>query len=1805
MPVPRTTLFALLTLLLCAMFAAPAARAQFPGPLNNDTQTPTPGSGHDYLNILDDTVNPANGSLSLRISVPVPPSRGLSLPFSFDYDSGGVASVQFSVNGNGTGVVGWYPPSPPGNDPFYSTGWSFSIPQVSTNYQQFQCTYSGGGPPSYFNANVWNDYLFTDPHGSRHTLGVFATDAPTTGPSYICPFQPENEPFNILSSGDDFVSAALSGPDAYDDSLAVADADGTVYHFPAPDKGTFGVSGTIPDYIEDRNGNKVTLSSGSGGSFTLTDTLGRQAVSSTGFGLPPGASSGSNNVSVSGLNNANGYAYKVQWESVSGSYPSTSLSVASGSKNGSADCQQISGGVGGTVVQSITLPNGTQYTFQYDPTTGLLSQITYPTGAIVVYTWGFISTWTGYANFPDPVQPGAGCPTNYTSPMVTKRTVKADGAHTSLVQIFGYTTAYNTGVSQATVTTTVYSEDDLHTIGTFQTTYSYSSILPRTYAEYDYSIPPNAPVERTVTYGGYNNSTLRTVTKGWTDQYEMGCQLNTLDNGLISGEFDQYGAGAVLTDKKEYDYGQISTSACPAAPASPSAPSSPAPARETVAQYAPLTNALGFPIDDRPSSIQVVCSPSVSALSCPAAGTQVSYLSFLYDQFGNATSKSVWLNVNDGPAPPPTTYTYDNNGQELSMTDPKGNVTSYCYGYTPGCPNDGSDAYLTQVTYPSTGGVQHIVKYGYNSSSGELTSSTDENGQVTSYQYNDPLARLTQTDSPDGGETTISYVEATQYPPNPPSVTTQTLLATGDWANPSTATLDGAGHVVKVIGENGAETDTLLDGEGRVYQQSNPYFTTSDPTYGTTTHLYDALGRPCLLIPPGGAAATSCPTSAPSGDLYTSYSGNSSTTTDGNGAVTTTLTDALGPIEQVTDALGNNTSYTHDALGNLTGVTEGAQTRSFSYDSLSRLYSQTMPESGTSSSTYDADGNVVTSTDARLITTTYSYDADNRLTGKTHSDNSPNTPPATFTYDQASVTIGSWTSGTLTNPIGRLVEATTTVSGAVQTADVYGYDQMGRTAYTGECVASQCGNTPYTVAYLYNLAGSPTQVWPQGPTHNAKITYSYDYTGQLSNVSSSLSDAQHPATLFSNAQYSPLGSLQQATLGTTVPLYANYDNHGWLTGSGAGAGAVLGSAGSGSVSIGGAPQDQYINTCPNSYYTCYENVPVTGTVSVTVNGVTSTVSYDDTSTTAQLAQSLAWEINSNLVLANSIGSTIYITARTDGSQTDYTLSAAQTVDPPAGQSAFWASASGSSLTGGASSANGTGAYNFILTHDPVGNVIAANDTTNGNWSYGHYDPLNRLVSSSCTSHCPDGANTQGFSYVYDRYGNRQQQNVTAGSGPQPQYSFSASTNHVTNNGYQYDLAGDVLNDGYCSYTWDAEQHMSSATCPSNNTVTTTYVYDAQGRRVAKEVSGAVTEADVYNTAGQVLSRYGPYPAETWLGDDVWVGGAHLAIYANGQTYFPLTDQVGTERARFASTGGIVESCVSLPFGDALQCTGSDSDPYHFGKLERDAETGDDHAQHRDYNSIPGHWLSPDPAGVKVVSLTDPQTWNLYVYSDNNPVTDNDPSGLQDCTHDGPCYEHPCDSSTGIGCNNPNASDLAADVGYFDAAEGNAPGIVASHLVRTPKGVNCPDPGVICEDQGKAMRVGDYNGEIFCNADGCFIWHGDGKGNGSWASVTATDGKLVCSSEGGTPCMIWDATNKKWGKQMTASQCNQMNKAFAALNVGTSLVAWLLGSLGTPELRAVGGSLGGGASTTAQGGTQYGISHSLCGGPGFNLQPNGN
>jgi hypothetical protein len=101
----RTTLRTLL-LALALIWLAPGAFAQFSSPVNNDTRTPVPGSGHDYIKMLSETVDPSNGSLSVRISTPVPPSRGITIPFSFDYSSGAVQQAQVGGTSNGITTAG-------------------------------------------------------------------------------------------------------------------------------------------------------------------------------------------------------------------------------------------------------------------------------------------------------------------------------------------------------------------------------------------------------------------------------------------------------------------------------------------------------------------------------------------------------------------------------------------------------------------------------------------------------------------------------------------------------------------------------------------------------------------------------------------------------------------------------------------------------------------------------------------------------------------------------------------------------------------------------------------------------------------------------------------------------------------------------------------------------------------------------------------------------------------------------------------------------------------------------------------------------------------------------------------------------------------------------------------------------------------------------------------------------------------------------------------------------------------------------------------------------------------------------------------------------------------------------------------------------------------------------------------------------------------------------------------------------------------------------------------------------------------
>jgi len=77
-----------LFLLSAAIFFAPSSIAQLPQ-ASDTTSPPTPGVGHNYIEAPAETVNPANGSVSIRIPLRISSGRQLTLPFSFANDSAG------------------------------------------------------------------------------------------------------------------------------------------------------------------------------------------------------------------------------------------------------------------------------------------------------------------------------------------------------------------------------------------------------------------------------------------------------------------------------------------------------------------------------------------------------------------------------------------------------------------------------------------------------------------------------------------------------------------------------------------------------------------------------------------------------------------------------------------------------------------------------------------------------------------------------------------------------------------------------------------------------------------------------------------------------------------------------------------------------------------------------------------------------------------------------------------------------------------------------------------------------------------------------------------------------------------------------------------------------------------------------------------------------------------------------------------------------------------------------------------------------------------------------------------------------------------------------------------------------------------------------------------------------------------------------------------------------------------------------------------------------------------------------------
>ncbi len=502
-------------------------------------------------------------------------------------------------------------------------------------------------------------------------------------------------------------------------------------------------------------------------------------------------------------------------------------------------------------------------------------------------------------------------------------------------------------------------------------------------------------------------------------------------------------------------------------------------------------------------------------------------------------------------------FEYDDNGFQTGIVsengdkvtlgyDDRGNVTSRTT-----CRAAGS-CQTSYTTYPvATGDFDLRGDQPSETRDGRSSGPTD-NRFRTQYSYNTSGALLTQT-APDGGTARNTYTTGAEPAVGGGNTPTGLPLTTADPRGKVTRyQYYKNGDLAWVTEPSGRVTKYTYDALGR--KLSETVVTDAYPAGTTSTFTYDKLSRVATLTDP---AATNVVTSG-------KHQQKTTTTYDADGnVVRTEISDLLGGDatrvmafelddhgrpERVTDAEGNETTYTYDVFGNKTSMVDAngnhfdyvytarnmmAETRlrdwdddggdgdytvlqSYAYDMGGRLvrhtdsmgrsliyqyYGDDLVKSITlkdfhnpdgtkrdivvESNTYDGAGNVLTETSANgKLVTEYTYDAVGRVKSEVM-DPGGLARRTTYTYDLAGNVETTASSGSPSN-----VPWPVSVTGdSVR----YQYDDAGNV--THETVEN--GTDSRTTVYTYDDRGLATS--KTDPAGN-KAEYGYDELGRATSV---------------------------------------------------------------------------------------------------------------------------------------------------------------------------------------------------------------------------------------------------------------------------------------------------------------------------------------------------------------------------------------------------------------------------------------------------------------------------------------------------------------------------------------------------------------------------------------------------------------------------------------------------------------------------------------------------------------------------------
>jgi RHS repeat-associated protein len=1033
------------------------------------------------------------GNLDVNLVIPILQRQGRGIPFVFDltYDS---SLVWLPVTTSGTTT--WTPQS----------GWGWPATVSSVGYIPSPVVWTATTicyPPTGATETTTNRVYsgFVDIRGTLHHAPSLSTVTFTTTDPGHC-------------TGTSYDGAATTD-------------DGSGYAI----KILHGTSVTTAA-VTSKGGKAFTAPIGSGTATLATDTNGNEITVNTSTGqFYDTLSSTTPVLTVTGTAPVN-YTYTAPGSGGTGTSVSVVVSYHNYPVQTNFGCSGVTeyGGsspINNNLVDKITYPDGSFYKFTYETTpghsanvTGRIQSVTFPTGGTISYAYtggsGGINCADGTTMGLERTTPDSSTAWQYS------RSGPSPNWTTTVTDPLSNVTTYN--MYQVTSTTTQGSAS--------QSTYTYYE-RNRTVGSLETILTCYNAV-----YSGCTTAAL-TLPISQIDQYV------TLGSKTLATEtkFDTTNGGRV-TEVKNYDFG-VTTGSAPASTV----------LKDTTISYAALTGILDHPyqVTVKNGSGAVVAQTTytydVGGVTTTSAPQHVAPSG----SRGNATTVA---SLTSGTSTLSKTFSYFDTGNVYQATDVNSAVTTYTYG---AC----GSSFVTEIQLP----LSLTQYFGWDNSNtcvgAVMTSSTDVNGNVTTSKFTDPdYWRLSEVDYPDGGSTKYTY-NTSSLPWN----TAITIKQTSTANITTNAVLDGLGRTSQTqltSDPSGTDyVDTTFDALGRVASVSNPHRSTSSPTDGITQYTYDALNRTTNVENPDGHSSAVLYTSRAA--RFTDPSGiQRSIQIDGLGRVVLTCT-GIGAGTQANNEYGYGTTTacgldvaesngfpatnTYDALGNITSMSLTGQTRSFTYDGLSRMLTETVPEvptvgSGTCSGfskcyIYDTvtAGDLSTMTflnpAGTSVNATYTWDTLHRLTLLHYSDGSNGYG---YAYDAS-----SWDSLPLTNGKGRL----TSQSHSSGAAAAYSYDTMGRPVWEGSCAGANCYSTVRGILHAYDYTGSVTVVTD---STTGAITTAHNAAGQVTGVTSAWnSPPAHPPTLLSSATYNPLGELATATYGDGLVQTNTYDSLGRLT----------------------------------------------------------------------------------------------------------------------------------------------------------------------------------------------------------------------------------------------------------------------------------------------------------------------------------------------------------------------------------------------------------------------------------------------------------------------------------------------------------------------------------------------------------------------------------------------------------------------------------------------------------------------------------